>query len=458
MKLIVLNGSPKGQKSVTMQYINFLKKVYPKVDFEILDISQNIKKIENDKEYFENILESIRKSQGVIWAYPVYHFLIPAQMKRFIEIIFEEEKEECFKEKYTTVISTSINFFDTTAQEYMSGITQDLEMKYIKGFLANMNDLLEDEKKNILKIFMEDFLKRIKFKTLVTRDKYPIKYNESKYEPELKKIQSKNEKKDKNILLITDVTEKDKNLENMVIKLKESLSMNIKEINLNNYDLKNGCLGCIKCGYNGQCVYDDEISDVYTKDFKWADGLIIAGKIKDRYFSSTMKKFWDRSFVNGHRPILAEKQTLYLVSGPFRQIPIIKEEIKARSQVGKINLVDIISDDMGDSKYLDKLLEESAKRFEKSILDNKKELQNFFGVAGHKIFRDFIYKSRGVFKKDHKYYKKIKYYDFPQKSKLSVMLSSLLGIGLNIPQFREEFQKRIKDGMISNLKKEVEKY
>ena len=36
MKIIVLNGSPKGELSVTMQYVAYLAKLYPQHEFDIL--------------------------------------------------------------------------------------------------------------------------------------------------------------------------------------------------------------------------------------------------------------------------------------------------------------------------------------------------------------------------------------------------------------------------------------
>ena len=39
MKIIVLNGSPKGDISVTMQYVHFTQKKFPQHELKILNIS-----------------------------------------------------------------------------------------------------------------------------------------------------------------------------------------------------------------------------------------------------------------------------------------------------------------------------------------------------------------------------------------------------------------------------------
>ena len=38
MKLLVLNGSPKGDVSVTMQYVKFIRKQFPEHEYQVLNI------------------------------------------------------------------------------------------------------------------------------------------------------------------------------------------------------------------------------------------------------------------------------------------------------------------------------------------------------------------------------------------------------------------------------------
>lgn len=66
MKIAVLNGSPKGSTSVTMQYVNFIQKKFPQHELKILNISQRIKAIENDKEEFLKIIKEVKSSDGVL--------------------------------------------------------------------------------------------------------------------------------------------------------------------------------------------------------------------------------------------------------------------------------------------------------------------------------------------------------------------------------------------------------
>jgi NAD(P)H-dependent FMN reductase len=74
----------------------------------------------------------VKKSDGVIWAFPLYVFLVCSQYKRFIELISERGAQKAFAGKYVTALSTSVHFFDNTAHNYIRGICDDLDMKYVE--------------------------------------------------------------------------------------------------------------------------------------------------------------------------------------------------------------------------------------------------------------------------------------------------------------------------------------
>jgi NAD(P)H-dependent FMN reductase len=167
MKILVLNGSPKGAVSVTMQYIHYIKKMFTDHDLKILDISQRIKKIEKAPQAFQDILDEIASSDGILWVSPVYYLLVPANYKRFIELIFEKGTTDIFQHKYTAFLTTSIHFFDHIAHNYMNAVCDDLNMKYIGFFSADMYDLTKPKEKERLCLFAENF-----FNTIATKSNF----------------------------------------------------------------------------------------------------------------------------------------------------------------------------------------------------------------------------------------------------------------------------------------------
>lgn len=48
MKVLVINGSPKGKNSITLQSVLYLEQQYPKCCFEILHVGQRIRSLEKD--------------------------------------------------------------------------------------------------------------------------------------------------------------------------------------------------------------------------------------------------------------------------------------------------------------------------------------------------------------------------------------------------------------------------
>jgi len=91
MKIIVLNGSPKGDLSITMQYVAYIQKRFPQHELKIINISQRIKKIEKDDSTFQGIMDEVRTSDAVLWAFPLYLFFPASFQRRKVEWI-----EYCF--------------------------------------------------------------------------------------------------------------------------------------------------------------------------------------------------------------------------------------------------------------------------------------------------------------------------------------------------------------------------
>jgi NAD(P)H-dependent FMN reductase len=76
MKIAVLNGSPKGEVSVTMQYVHFLEQRFPEAEFKFFDVALKIKKLEKDEKAFQEIINEIAAADAVLWAFPLYFLLV----------------------------------------------------------------------------------------------------------------------------------------------------------------------------------------------------------------------------------------------------------------------------------------------------------------------------------------------------------------------------------------------
>ena len=447
MKFTVLNGSPKGNQSVTMQYILYIKKKHPEHEYNIVNVAQTIKKIENDEKRFGDIINQIQESDGVIWGFPLYVMLVCSQYKRFIELISERNAEAVFENKYTIVISTSIHFYDHTAQNYMQSICDDLKMKYVGNFPADSWDLLWPKRRARWLSFVEEFINHIEnnfptSKHYAPLNKRAFNYNPGKIIDESKKIDTHGKK----ILVLSDETKEGTNLGNMLKRFRDSFSTEIEILNINDVDIKGGCISCLQCGYDHKCSYigKDGFIEFWENIVMTSDILIFAGVIKDRYLSSRWKMALDRAFYMTHTPTLIGKQMGYIISGPLSQIPNLTEMFQGHIELQGSNLVDIITDEFGTSEEIDALLHDFARRLVTfSKADYIKPL-TFLGEGGRKIFRDDIYgRNRFVFMADHEYYEKHGFYDtFPQNDERAKKLNEKLIPLIKIDKVRNKMNMK----------------
>ena len=459
MKIIVLNGSPKGDLSVTMQYVHFIKKKIPQHELKILNISQRIKVIEKEENSFREIIDEVMSADGVLWAFPLYFLLVPSNYKRFIELIWEGGAEDAFRGKYAVSLSTSIHFHDHVAHNYINAICDDLDMKYAGWFSAGMYDLLEEKERKRLILFAEHFFDTIENNKPTSKNFHPLIDSAFEYVPG--DVQGRIGMGDKKVSVLTDSKNERTNLGRMIHRFTRAFSGEVEVVDLNEIEIKGGCLGCIQCGYDNTCSYGDR--DGYVEFFntkvKAADILVFAGSIKDRYLSSRWKLFFDRSFFNNHVPVMTGKQLGFIISGPLSQIPNLRQALEALYEVQQAGIVDFITDECGDSAQIDALLHSLAERLIRFADEGYAKPASFPGVGGSKILRDDIYgRLRFPFRADHNFYKKKGLYDFPQKDYKSRITNSMMMLLTRIPSMRREiYTKRIKKAMIKPLQKILKK-
>lgn len=449
MKIAVLSGSPKGEFSITLQYVKFIQKGFPQHDLKVHHLSQNIQRIEKDERIFTEIIDDIRSSDGILWAFPVYVFLVPSQYKRFIELIWEKGVQDAFNNKYTAVLTTSVHFYDHTAHNYMRAICDDLDMGFVDSFSADMDDIFTDQMRARLLIFARNFFAAIENRLPAVKIHLPLADSKFRYAPGSAK--NKIDTHGKRIVVVTDVQDDQSNLAKMVKRFSQSFRQDIEVVNLYDIDIKGGCLGCIQCAFDNTCVYQgkDEFIDFFNAKQRDVDINVYAVTIKDRYLSSRFKMHLDRSFFNGHVPLLTGRQMGFIVSGPLRQIANLRQILEAEVGMSKANLVDIITDEYADSSRLDALLHNFASKCVQLSLENYMRPPTFLGVGGHKVFRDLIWaRARFPFLADYRYYRRHGMFDFPQKDKRYLARNKQMLDLIKTPEMKETVRKMMKTKMV----------
>jgi len=456
MNIAVINGSPKGENSVTLQYVKFLAIHFPHVSFSILNIGKEEKKITTDPTFYQNIIHKIKTADALLWATPVYYMLVPAQLKKFIELVFINESLKAFRGKSSLTLLTSIHFFDHTASRYLHAISEDLGMKHYGSYTAAMNDLSISRERKRLLSFFDHMLKAI-IQNKPYSPYYPLVRKETfYYKPGLPDNTTQTAKK---VLIISDSGNDNGNLAHMVNYISSCFEPAAKIVNLEELHISKGCLGCLACGSKNRCIYQDkdQYHGFFEANIRTADILILAGAIRDRFLSAEWKRFMDRSFYLNHVPYLTGKQVGIIISGPLRDNINIREVMEAYVSHHGANLAGLVTDQEESSADIDKLLSAMAVNLASCAETGYVAPTSFPQVGGFKIFRDFIAgQSRIVFPADYRYYRRHGYFNYPGKKLFSQIIISLLYLLLKIPPARREFTRRIIPGMKQPLVKIIE--
>ena len=441
MNILVINGSPKGEYSVTLQTSLYLEQCFPEHSFTVLHAGQRIKLLERD---FAPALDMVQKADLLLFSYPVYTFIAPSQLHRFIELL--KASGINLHDKYATQITTSKHFYDVTAHRYIQDNCQDMGLKYIRGLSADMDDLLTAKGQKEAR----DFLQYVSW--CVSQDMYetfPAPLSAAKHVPVAVPIEPVQSKQSGDVVIITDCEKENIQLQNMIARFQARLAVPSRIVNIREYPIKGGCLGCFNCAVSGKCVYTDGFDQYLRNNIQTADAMVFAFSIKDHSMGAVFKQYNDREFCNGHRTVTMGMPVGYLISGNYSAEYNLQMIIEARSQVGGNLLAGVATDEYNPNREIDNL----AATLQYALNNNYTQPQNFYGVGGMKIFRDLIYLMQGMMKADHKFYKSHGQYDFPQKKKSMVIKMYLVGALLSNPKLKGKMGNKMNEGMIAPYKK-----
>lgn len=448
MKILVLAGSPKGEVSVTMQYVKWLEQNLPEHQFQIVQVAQPIRKLEQGEKTMEEIGEKVRAADGILWAFPLYVAMPHAGLKRFVELISERRIADCFQGKRCAILTTSIHFYDHTAVEYVWGVSEDLGMVVDEVFSAEMHDLSRPGGTEQLAQFFQKWIDAMKNGRIPSRRTAPIQYEPKPYTAALMPAY-------KHSIKVGIVTQSgiSANLDAMVGQIAGYFA-HAEIYNLSTMHIAGNCTGCIHCGYNNICMYEgkDEVIDTYRR-LGQCDAILFCGFVVDRYFSAQWKTFIDRMFFNTHTPVFPGKPMGFVVSGPLQQLGNLRAILEGVYGTMEMRLAGFATDEGED---VDSGLAALADSLNTLAQSGYTAPQAFPSLCGRKVFRDEIFGGLcGVFPADHRYYKRHGWYDFPQKRIGARLGGLLMRSAMCIPAIRKNMQDNMKTNMLMGYRKLV---
>ena len=439
MKICVLNGSPRGTYSTTLHTVLYLQKRYPCHSFEIIQVGTKIRTLEKD---MTEALNAMQRADLIIFIYPVYTFIAPSQLHRFIAAL--KAGGANLAGKFVTQITTSKHFYDVTAHRYIEDNCHDLEMKVIHGLSADMEDLTTEQGRKDAEAFFEYALWCVSHDVCESAPGYspaPV----TDYTPSLPPAEKQMNPVD--TVIVADLQAGDENLRNMIADFEAVYPYSTRLVNIAEYPFQGGCLGCFHCAGEGKCVYKDGFDTFLRKKIQTADAVVYAFTIRDHSMGPVFKTFDDRQFCNGHRTVTEGMPFGYIINGDLDSEPNLRTVIEARSEVGHNFLAGMGTDSSTISAM--------SQRLVYAIEHKYVQPRNFYGVGGMKIFRDLIWMMRGLMKADHDFYKAHGVYDFPQKQRGKMLMMCALGAMVRNPKISAKMGNKMNEGMAAPYKKVV---
>lgn len=439
MNILVLNGSPKGKYSVTLQTVRYLEVLHPEHSFQVLNVGQTVKSLEKD---FSPARQAVEKAEVLLFSYPVYTFIAPCQLHRFVELLKQEKMD--LSSKYATQLSTSKHFYDVTAHRYIEDNCCDLGLKYIRGLSADMDDLLTPKGQ----AEAESFFRFLCWS--VANDRYEaFPEKQPIFTPVPVTVPQSREEKSGDVVIVTDCEEDNTQLSNMIARFRAVFPRKTRIVNIREYPLKGGCLGCFSCAVSGKCVYQDGFDDYLRNEIQTAQSIVYAFTVKDHSMGARFKMYDDRQFCNGHRTVTIGMPVGYLVSGPYSREFNLQMILEARAQVGTNFLAGVATDEVNPDDAIDQMAQTLHYALENAYVPP----QNFYGIGGMKIFRDLIWLMQGMMKADHKFYKAHGQYDFPQKKRGTMLKMYMVGALLSNEKIKAKMGNKMNEGMLMPYEK-----
>ncbi|MDD6089439.1 MAG: NAD(P)H-dependent oxidoreductase [Clostridiales bacterium] len=436
MKILIINGSPRGRYSVTLQSCLYLEKNFPEHEFEFLNVGSGIHIFERD---MSGAVEAIVSAELLVFAYPVYCSLVPSQLHRFIELLKAANAD--LRGICATQLSTSAHFFDITAHRFIEDNCRDMGMRVIRGLSAGTEDMLSEQGRAEL----EAFLRYAVFCAAMPDAEAPVPYTPPPPVPYVRRYEPVKKRDGFDTVIVGDLREDDESLRAMIKDFDAVYPYRTRFVNIADFSFRGGCLGCMSCTAGGRCVHDDGFDRFLQDNIFNADAIVYAFTLRDHSMGSLFKLFDDRQFFCGCRAPVRGKPVAYIVNGDISAEENLRTVLGARSQTGRNFLAGYACSAAGISAVSASL----AYALENACLPPK----NFYAAAGMKLLRDLVWSRRGILYADHDYFRSNGLYDFPQRHLPRSVLMGLLALLMRSPRLRPRLAARINRSRLSPYKK-----
>ena len=77
------------------------------------------------------------------------------------------------------------------------------------------------------------------------------------------------------VVIITDCEADNVQLQQMIARFQAKLAIQSRVVNIREYPIKGGCLGCFNCAVSGKCIYTDGFDEFLRNQIQTADPIFM---------------------------------------------------------------------------------------------------------------------------------------------------------------------------------------
>lgn len=417
MKTVVFCGSPKGRNSVTLQTVRYLASRFSEDDFTVFFAGAGAGAALRNPAL---IAQELSDAALVLFAYPVYSFGPPSHVMKAVE---EMKKTGLpLSGKYCTQITTSMKVLDPLAHEWVERNARDLQLRIIPGLSAGQEDLASGTGAADADAFWRFVRASVCGKT---ERPAPV--------PDRNRFKT---------MIITDLAEEDTALAGMIKGFVEVYPYSAEIFNVREFAFRGGCLGCLRCAPEGRCVYTDGFEQMFRSAHAGVDATVVAFSVRDHGIGSGLKRYFDRTYFNGHRAPENRSSIGYLVNGDLSSEPHLKTYLDAYTQFRHTRDCGTAVTGEGGAG-----LAALAARIQYSLENDYLQPRNFYGEACVTMFRDIVTEFRGVMRADYRYFRKHGLLDYAEGRTEMIRKSMQAGMLLSSPELQRDMGLTFEEAM-----------
>jgi multimeric flavodoxin WrbA len=388
---------------------------------------------------WETLASELAACHLVLWASPVYSFMIPAPLKAFFEMLMERNERVLVRNKPAAALMTSTHLGDQIAIDYLRSTSEDLEMVFVGAHSAELFDLTTSSGRRDLETFFTDVVTCVETGFTGPR-RSPKTQPPPEFGHRVQLCPTPTPTFDFRVVIVFDDHQREKNLIHMVDAFRQGLSGNVRTVPLSAFSVDNPCLGnTTQCGGNYVCDRNDNFTRTYEQELLRADILVYAGSIRDRFLSARWKSFFDRSFFRGHVPSFSRKQLVWIISGSLSTNPVLQEFIESYTEFQMANLSGILSDESLTEEFTASAAWALGARCLSLARAGFARPPTQRGIAISQICRHVVLRNKLMFPRDFTYFNKGGGYALREHTLSARWLGFILAAACRIPFVRQKF-------------------